>query len=72
MSEKNNAGKKIILFIKNISEANIIESISQNEITWRQYAPGLMITVRGMTMIGFAAKEVIEEVPGKNQQNCRN
>ena len=29
--------------------------------------PGSMITVRGMTMIGFAAKTIIEEMPGKDQ-----
>ena len=28
---------------------------------------GLMIAVRGMTMIGFAAKTIIEKMPGKDQ-----
>jgi len=37
-SEKNNADKKIILFIKNISETNIIKSLPQNEISRYQYA----------------------------------
>jgi len=72
MSGKNNADKKNILFIKNISEANIIKSLSQNEISRYQYAPGLMITVRGMTMIGFAAKPIIEEMRCENKQNCWN
>ena len=34
--------------------------------------PGLMITVRGMTMVGFAAKTIIEEMCCENEQNCRN
>src|SRR5436190_14401753 len=37
-SENNNADKKIILFIKNISETNIIKSLPQNEISRYQYA----------------------------------
>jgi len=31
-----------------------------------------MITIRRMTMIGFAAKAIVKEMGAKNECNCRN
>jgi hypothetical protein len=66
MSEKIMRSKKLFLH-KNISGANIIKSLTTNEI---RIIPGSMIAIRRMTMIGFAAKTIIEKMCGEDNKTA--